>query len=313
MMIKSFPEMKAALHGRQQKIKLVVAAAQDTYAISAAYAAIQEGIAEVVLVGNAEAIRQCAAGLQIPTGAFTIIDAPGDLPAQCELAVAVLLEQGGQAIMKGLVDSAIFLRAILNRKDQICAGKLLSHVAVTAIPQYHKLVLISDGGMIITPSLAQKAAIIENALVVARALEISLPKVGVICAREKVDPKMAATVDAAELEKMNQQGLIKNCLVKGPISFDIAFSREAARHKGVDDPVAGEIDIAVMPSGEAGNILYKALALFAGAQNAGVVVGAKFPIIMTSRSDSAATKLNSIALAALLVSPLMKDDSPGSV
>ena len=163
-----------------------------------------------------------------------------------------------------------------------------------------QIVCIQRPGHEHSPDLSQKVQIIENAVGLARALDYDNPKVAVVCAVEKVNPKMPATLDAEELVKMNQQGRISGCVVGGPFALDNAVSVEAARHKGIDHPVAGNADILIMPDIEAGNILYKSLVYFAGAKCAGLVVGAKIPIVVTSRADNEEDKLNSIALAVLL-------------
>ena len=160
--------------------------------------------------------------------------------------------------------------------------------------------VFSDAAMIIAPDLGQKVQILENAVKAARALDIISPKVAIVCAVEKVNPKMPATLDAQELVKMNQEGRIRDCMVGGPFALDNAVSVEAAKHKGIDHPVAGKADVLIVPDIEAGNILYKSFVYFARAKNAGVIVGAKVPIVLTSRADNEEAKLNSIALAVLM-------------
>ncbi len=178
----------------------------------------------------------------------------------------------------------------------------MSLVTVFEIPKYDKLLLMSDAGVVIAPTLVQKQQIILNALTVMKALKIKEPKVAVICAKEKVDPKMPATEDAEELVRMNQDGIIKDCIISGPVALDIAVNVAAAQHKGVADPVAGDVDLIVMPFIEAGNVFYKTMVQLGDAKLASVVAGASIPIVVTSRSDDAESKMYSIALAALLVS-----------
>jgi phosphate butyryltransferase len=162
------------------------------------------------------------------------------------------------------------------------------------------MLIITDAAMNIAPDVNGKKQIIENSLVVANSLDIDVPKVAVVCAKEKVNPKMQATVDAAELVKMNEEGSLKNCMVAGPLALDNAISLEAAKLKKISSPVAGDADIILCPNIESGNILYKTLSFLTDAKNAGVIVGAKAPVILTSRADSDETKLNSIALGALM-------------
>ena len=202
-------------------------------------------------------------------------------------------------VMKGLVDTSIILKAVLNKEFGLRTGNILSHVAVFDVDGYDRLFFVTDAAMNLAPDLQGKKQIIENSCIVANALDIDEPKVAVICAKEKVNPKMQDTVDAKDLEEMCKNGEIKDCIVGGPFALDNAVSEEAARHKGMDHPIAGKADILLAPDIEAGNILYKSLVFFSNTKNAGVIVGAKAPIILTSRADSEETKLNSIALGVL--------------
>ena len=202
-------------------------------------------------------------------------------------------------VMKGLVDTSIILKAVLNKEIGLRTGNILSHVAVFDIEGYDRLFFITDAAMNLAPGVNEKKQIIENACSVARALDIEEPKVALICAKEKVNPKMKDTVEAKELEEKYLNGEIKNCIVGGPFALDNAISEESARHKGINHPVAGKADILVVPDIEAGNILYKSITYFAKCENAGLIVGSKAPIILTSRADSDKTKLNSIALGVL--------------
>jgi len=205
-------------------------------------------------------------------------------------------------VMKGLVSTSIVLKAILDKEIGLRTGNVLSHVAVFEIEGYDRLFIITDAAMNIAPDLQQKAQIIENSVQVAKALDMDLPKVALICAVEKVNSKMQATLDAEELVKMEHEGKITDCELGGPFALDNAISIEAAKHKGIDDPIAGNADILMVPYIEAGNVLYKSIVYFAKARNAGIVVGAKAPIVLTSRADSHEAKLNSIALGVLMTS-----------
>jgi phosphate butyryltransferase len=207
-------------------------------------------------------------------------------------------------VMKGLVDTGIILKAVLNKETGLRTGSVLSHVAIFDVVNYPRLLLVTDAAMNIAPTLEQKKQIIENSLHVANGLDIDEPKVGVICAKEKVNPKMPATVDAGELVKMNENGELTGCIVGGPFALDNAVSEEAAKLKGISHPVAGKADILMCPNIESGNILYKTLGFLANAKSAGVIVGAKAPIILTSRADSEEAKLNSIALGVLMAAKM---------
>jgi len=202
-------------------------------------------------------------------------------------------------LMKGLVDTAIILKAVLDKEIGLRTGNILSHAAVFESDRYHKLFIITDAAMNIAPSASEKKQIIENTLPLCRSLNIENPKVAVICAKEKVSPKMQATVDAEILVNMNKNGEIKGCMVEGPFGLDNAISREAAALKGVKGEVAGDADILLMPNIEAGNVMYKTLTYLADSKNAGIILGAKAPIILTSRADSDEAKLYSILLAVI--------------
>ena len=296
-MINSFADIRKYARERGPKT-IAVAVAQDAEVLAAVSRAKMEGIAEAVLVGDGKEILKTADRAGIDVKGFEIVDRP-DKAKACEKAVELVGSGRADIVMKGIIDTSVILRAVLN--DETLRGEnILSHIGVAEVDGYDKLFIFSDPGMNIAPDLSQKVQIIENAVQLANALDKDNPRVAVVCAVEKVNPKMPATLDAAELVKMNQEGRIKNCIVGGPFALDNAVSVRAAEHKGINHPVAGNADILIVPDIEAGNILYKALVYFAGAKCAGLVVGAKAPIIVTSRADNEEAKLNSIALAVLL-------------
>ncbi len=297
-MITTFEEVLKIAKERGPK-KVAVACAQDEDVLLAVHHAYQKGIIEAVLIGDEELIETIAAEHHIDLEPYEIIDIK-DLAEASLKAVSMVSSGEAQMVMKGLVDTAIILKAVLNKEVGLRTGNALSHVAVFSVPSYHKLLMVTDAAMNIAPDLATKKQIIENSLLVAKALDIDMPKVGVICAKEKVEPKMQATVDAAELVKMNENGEIKGCIVGGPFGLDNAVSKEAAKLKKITHPAAGDCDILMCPNIEAGNVLYKSLGFLAKAASAGIIVGAKAPIILTSRADDDETKLNSIALAVLM-------------
>ena len=225
-----------------------------------------------------------------------------DMTEACAKAVELVRLGKADFLMKGLVDTNIFLKAILNKETGLPVHGLLSHVMTfDTLGAYHKLMLTSDGGMVLYPTLEQKIGLIKNCLPVARALEIENPKVAVLCAKEKVNPKMPATVDAAELKKLGEAGEFgPNVLVEGPIAMDLAVSAHCAEVKGFKSEVAGDADIFIAPNIEAGNIMGKTLGDILGAKAAGVIVGTDTPIVMCSRADNDETKLCSIALGCLM-------------
>lgn len=297
-MIKSFQDVLKFAGERGPKT-IAVACAQDVEVLMAVNKAQELGIAEAILVGDKGKIEELCKGENIDLSKYEVVDIP-DL-AEASLKAVELVSSGkAHMVMKGLVDTSIILKAVLNGEVGLRTGNVLSHVAIFDIEDYERLLLVTDAAMNIAPDLGAKKQIIENAVTVAQALDIEEPKVGVICAKEKVNPKMPATVDAGELVKMNENGEISGCIVGGPFALDNAVSLEAAKHKGIDHPVAGKADILMMPTIEAGNVLYKALAFLSRSKNAGVIVGAKAPIILTSRADNEEAKLNSIALGVLM-------------
>ncbi|MGX8797266.1 phosphate butyryltransferase [Fusibacter sp. JL298sf-3] len=299
-MIKNFDELlKIAVEKGPKTV--AVACAQDDDVLKAIKAAYEKGIVKGILVGDATKIKAIAAEIALDLSEFELVDI-ADM-AEASLKAVELVSTGkADLVMKGLVDTSIILKAVLNKEVGLRTGNVLSHVAVFDVPTYHKILTVTDAAMNIAPDLKAKKQIIENALHVTRALEIEEANVGVICAKEKVNAAMPATVDAGELVKMNAEGALTGCKVGGPFALDNAISKEAAEIKGIKDPMAGDVDILLCPAIEAGNILYKALNFLANAKSAGIIVGAKAPIILTSRADSDASKLNSIALGVLMSS-----------
>lgn len=276
-----------------------VACSQDKEVLIAVDMAKKEGIANAILVGDVGKTKDIARELNIDLDGYELIDEK-DLAQASLKAVSLVSEGKADMVMKGLVDTSIILKAVLNKEVGLRTGNILSHVAVFDANGYDRLFFITDAAMNLSPDLQGKKQIIENACVVAHALDIETPKVAAICAKEKVNPKMQDTVDAKDLEEMCANGEIKGCIVGGPFALDNAVSEEAAKHKGMSHPIAGKADILLAPDIEAGNILYKSLVFFSETKNAGVIVGAKAPIILTSRADSEETKLNSIALGVLM-------------
>lgn len=297
-MIKSFEEVLKKVKSQQMK-KVAVAVAQDEPVLQAIRDAKMQGIANAILVGNKEKIEEVAAKINMDLTGFDIIDEKDNKKAALK---AVELVSTGKAdmVMKGLVDTATFLRSVLNKEIGLRTGGLMSHVAVFEVPGYDRLIFITDVAFNMYPDLKAKIDIIKNAVKVANAASVDLPKVAPICAVEVVNQDMQATVDAAMLSKMSERGQIKGCIIDGPLSIDIAISPEAAAHKGVSGKVAGHADILLMPNIDAGNIMYKTLTYTTKSKNGGILVGTSAPVILTSRADSYETKMYSIALAALV-------------
>jgi phosphate butyryltransferase len=283
----------------QKTMKLAVAAAQDEEVLMAVHEAYSMGIAEPILVGDGACIKDIAARLKIDIKEFEIIDVP-DLKEAARQAVSLVSSGRAQFVMKGILGTADLLKAVLDKEIGLRGKNLLSHVMVYKVPAYHKLIFLTDGGMNIAPSLEEKKQIIENAVLVCKALGLDQPKVAALTAVEKVNDKMQATVDAAKLKEMSDAGEFGDAIVDGPLSFDLAFSKEAAKHKGVESPVAGETDVLLVPAIEVGNGIGKCMTYFANSESAGVVMGAKAPIVLVSRADTHKAKLYSIALGSVV-------------
>ncbi|SKC35596.1 phosphate butyryltransferase [Maledivibacter halophilus] len=297
-MIRNFDDVFKFAKERGPKT-IAIACAQDAEVLNAIDEANKIGIADAILVGDKKKIQEIAKENKIEIEKYEIIDIQ-DLSEASLKAVELVSTGKAHIVMKGLVDTSIILKAVLNKEIGLRSGNVLSHVAVFDVLGYDRLFFVTDAAMNIAPDLNTKKQIIENAAIVAHSLDIEKPKVAAICAKEKVNPKMPATVEAAELERMSKDGEISGCVVGGPFALDNAVSVEAAKHKGIDHPVAGYADILLVPTIEAGNVLYKSMVYFSGSKNAGIIVGAKAPIVLTSRADSEETKLNSIALSVLM-------------
>lgn len=279
------------------KTTLSVAVAEDPDVMGAIRSAQEEGIVEAVLVGDERRIRPLAqaAGIRDPR----IVHEPDEAAAALH-AAALVRDGGADALMKGLVNTSDFLRAVLAPESGLRAGSILSHLAAFEIPGQPKLQYHTDGGINIAPALAEKKAILLNALGALARLGLREPKIALLSANEKVNPKMSSTTDAEALVGMRKTGEIPAGILEGPIAFDVAVSRHAAEHKGIESRISGDVDLFLMPNIETGNILGKALVYYGNAKLAGIVLGARCPIVLTSRSESSEGKLHSIALACLI-------------
>lgn len=283
--------LKAKLH-RAKKARMAVACAADHEVLSAVFMALDEKIVEVVLVGEKVEIESLSKKYGYDLSRCEIIDEKDPVLA-CERAVRLVSEKKCDFLMKGLVDTSILLKAVLNRDFGLRSGNVLSHVAIFSLPNEERFYAITDGAMNIAPDLDQKRQIIENAIHLMHRLGIKQPNVALLAAVEKVNPKMEATLDADALAKMEW----KSAFVDGPFALDNAVSVEAAHHKGIQNERAGKADILMAPDIEAGNILYKSISFLAHASVAAVIAGAAAPIVLTSRADSDQAKFNSILFA----------------
>ncbi|VBB06260.1 phosphate acetyl/butaryl transferase [Lucifera butyrica] len=297
-MLRNFAAVLDAVRGMPPR-RVAVAVAQDDAVLEAIKAAQEEKIADFVLIGDRVKIEKAAAGLNIDLRGLEIVNEPDDRQAAYQ-AVALVSRGQADVLMKGLINTADLLRAVLDKEIGLRTGRVLSHAAVFDVPGFDRLVMVTDGGMNIVPTLQQKAEIIQNSVMLAAALGLRPAKVAVLAAVEVINPDMPATLEAAALAKMADRGQIKGAIVDGPLALDNAISLEAARHKGIKSAVAGCADILLVPDIEAGNLLGKSLVYFAGGKIAGLVLGAAKPVVVTSRADSPEAKLMSIAMGALL-------------
>mgnify|MGYP003821782785 CR=1 FL=1 len=282
----------------EKPIVISVAAAGDREVIRTVKAAGDAGLAEAILVGDREDIKKL---LNEEDVSFTVsIEHETDEEAACRKAVGLVKTGEAGLLMKGLVYSSIFLRAVLQGEKETGSEVFLSHLAAFQIAGFNRLLFCSDGGMNIAPGLAEKVRIIANGVEGLHRLGIAVPKVAVLAANEKVDSKVPASVDAAAIAEMWKEGQFSDCLLEGPVAMDVALSKEAAFHKNINSRIAGETDFFIVPDIQAGNMMGKALIYCAGAKMAGLILGAEYPVVMTSRAENAEGKLNSVALAAAI-------------
>jgi phosphate butyryltransferase len=300
MVITSFHDLVSAAQEGGAKGVVAVGAQQDSV-LEAIAAAQARGIAKGILVGNETEIRAVAARCGADISGMEIVHEP-EIRDAARRAMILLNEGKAQIAMKGRVDTATFLRAALDREFGLRTGALLSHVAAFDMQDLGRLLLISDAGVNIAPSLEQKADIVRNAIGVAHKLGIAVPRVAVLASTETVNPRIPANVEAAALAKMADRGQITGALVDGPLALDNAISPDAAEDKEIRSAVAGRADILISPDIEAGNVLVKAIVYFARHPMAGIVVGAQVPLILPSRSDTFESKLDSIALGVVMAS-----------
>ncbi len=299
MSISKLDQMFEVLKTKSKK-RLIAAFANDSHTIEAVSEAINRGLVEGTLVGDEDIIRNVCREHDIDPGKFTIINEPAETAA-AEKAVAIIKNKEGDILMKGLVSTDKYMRAILDKEKGLMEpNAILTHVTVMENVNYHKLIICGDVAIIPLPDLKQKIAIVNYLIKTAQSLGIEKPKVAVIAATEQMLAGMPACVDAAILAKMADRGQIKGAYIDGPLSLDAAIDKESAEIKKVIGPVAGDADCLLFPNIEAGNVFYKCNTKLAGGEQGALVMGARVPAVLSSRGDSMMTKLYSIALAALL-------------
>ena len=298
MVISGFRELKERMR-ETAPIQAVVAAAHDAHTLEAVFQARRDGLVRPILVGDTEKIRAIGKELGEPVPEEDLVPAEDDV-ACAQRAVALVRQGRGQMLIKGMLQTGTLLKAVVSWETGIRAAELLSHVAILDVPAYHKLLFLTDGGMVVAPTLEQKREILRNVLSLCRFLGYETPKAAVLCAVETVSASMPETQDAAQLKAEGERGDLGPCVVEGPISLDLATDRAAAEVKGYHSPVAGDADILLVPNIVSGNLLGKALYGMAGGDMAGVVLGAEVPITVNSRGAAPEEKYDSIAIAAAM-------------
>ncbi|MBI9068019.1 MAG: phosphate butyryltransferase [Salinivirgaceae bacterium] len=299
MNITKLEQMYEVLRGADKK-RLVAVWANDSHTISAVSQAIDLGIVDGILVGDESEIEKVCNVEKIDKSKFRIIHVKSDNEAGAE-AVKLIVKGEGDILMKGLLSTDKYMRAILNKEAGLLAPKaVLSHVTVIENAHYHKLLVVGDVAIIPEPDLKQKIAIANYLIITAKALGIETPKVSCVSASEQVIPSVQSSVDACILSKMGDRGQIKGAIIDGPLSLDASIDMKSAQTKGIGGEVAGNADCLLFPNLDAGNIFYKMNSKMSTAEMAAFVAGAKVPCVLSSRGDTTKTKLNSIALCAML-------------
>ena len=297
--IRSLKEMEQLVKAKTTPT-MVVAYAQDEDTLLAVRRAVDENIVKAILVGDESVIRQKCQDLSIPVDLFTIINEPGEAKSGA-VAVQQIVDGKAQLLMKGLISTPYFLKAILNKDlNLVKKGQVLSHTAVIEVPTYEKLLVVSDVAMIPDPDLGQKIQMINYNIAICKKLGIENPKVALVTANEKVSDKMPSTMDAAVISKMADRKQIKGAIVDGPLALDVAISPRACEIKGLKSPVEGQADVLIFPNIDTGNVFYKSTTILGKGMLAGIVTGAPFPAVLTSRADDDDSKYYSIVLAAAL-------------
>ena len=298
--MKNFSEIFETLHSRGSRKRMVAAWGVDGHTIAAAAKAVELQLVDVTLVGDENLIAQACKDENVDMSIFSIVHNPDEMKSVAQ-AVQMIRDGEGDFLMKGLCSTDKFLRAILNKETGLLPPKgVLTHCTALEIPSYHKLLFVGDVAVIPAPDLKQKQIIMDCLVKVAQAVGVAKPKVALIAATEQVLPSQPASMEAALLAKMADRGQIKGCIADGPLALDVAIDMESVQIKGLVSPVAGDADCLLFPNIESGNVFYKANSkLVPGVRQAGMLVGAKVPCVLSSRADSIDTKLNSIALAAM--------------
>jgi phosphate butyryltransferase len=299
MMIKTYQDVLRAVRENKRKKTISIAMADDPNVLEAIKNIDEQGIANAILVGDSNRIKTIAGQVEYRITDDQIVNAVTEEEVAFK-SVLQIREGKADILMKGHISTPLLMKAVLDRETGLRKGNILSHIAIAEVPSYHKMIVLSDGGINIAPDLKAKKAILENMIHAIRKLQIVKPKVAVLCPIEKVNPKIQETVDAAELQKLAEAGKFGDIILEGPIAMDVALSAQAAEKKGLQSKIAGDIDAFLVPSITSGNALIKVLMYLSNAKVGGLVVGAKVPIILLSRSDKPEEKFNSMILSILI-------------
>lgn len=297
MVLKNFDELIKKLKSSPEKRKMAIAVAADLHTIEAVIDASKSGIVEPLFVGDKNKIKDIFLNMKEEVNEENIFDVLDEQEA-CKVAVSLVKEGKANFLMKGKVDTKVILKEVVDKEHGIGMGRTMSHFTIFQVPTYHKLLSCVDGGMVPYPTLEQKVDIINNTVEILLKFGYKKPKVGVLACVEKINPKMPETVEADQLKQLNIKGEIKSSIVEGPISYDCAVNKEIADVKGFESEVAGDVDILVAPNIHAANIMGKMFNCSANAKMAGFIVGARCPIVLTSRGSSAEEKYLSILASA---------------
>ena len=296
-MLKNFIELVQLVRVHSVKKRAVVVCAHDEHTLEGVSLACKEELVEPVLIGDVSRIKELIHIHDYTLHSATFINTKSDVEA-AKIAVGLIREGGGDFLMKGKVQPADLLKEVVNKKTGLHAGVLMSHISVAEVPRYHKLIALTDGGMLPHPTLQQKVQIIKNVVEVLKNIGYEKPKVAALAGVEVLNKNVVESVDAFALKEMNAVGDIKDCIVEGPISYDLALSKEIAAVKNYESPVVGETDVMLVPTMATGNILGKSWCLTGGGMITGIIVGARVPMVFVSRGASAVEKYLSIVLAA---------------
>jgi phosphate butyryltransferase len=297
MMLRTFADLKKIADAKQKRMRTIAVAAHDLHTLEGLDAAYRARLIEPVLIGDRNKIEALIDQEALSLSEAEIINESDDFRA-AKKAVEIIRNGEGDILMKGRMQTADMLREVVSKETGLPVTGTISHIGLFQIPGRDRLAALTDGGMVIAPNVDQKQQIIENAVRTLRALGYSEPNVAVLCAAETVNPKIQASMDAVTLKERNCAGLISGCTVEGPISFDLMYDKEAATIKGYESPISGNSDIWLMPDMTAGNLVAKSLMCAAKAQMAGIIIGAKVPIVLVSRGATAEEKYWSLVFAA---------------